>query len=147
MNKKIFGRKLSRSRPAREALFSSLSRSLILSGKMITTRAKAKAVQGEVERLVTLAKKGSVSARRTMLSRLDNDRQASDLLSKKVAPIFTRVSGFTRIITLPRRRGDNAQMVRLEWTEKIVNSEKPIVNNKKVKKVKIEKEIKVNKKK
>lgn len=119
MNKKVFGRKLSRSRPAREALFSSLSRGLILSGKIVTTRAKAKAIQNEVEKLVTLAKKGSVSARRAVVSRLDNDRQAGDLLSKKVVPTFTRVSGFTRIVSLPSRRGDNAQMVRIEWTDKV----------------------------
>ena len=56
MNKKVFGLKLSRSRPAREALFSALSRAMILSGKIVTTHAKAKAIQGEVEKFVTLAK-------------------------------------------------------------------------------------------
>lgn len=49
MNKKVFGRKLSRSRPAREALFAQLTRALILNGKIVTTKAKAKAIQGDVE--------------------------------------------------------------------------------------------------
>lgn len=125
MNKKVFGRKLSRSRPAREALFSALSRAMILSGKIVTTHAKAKAIQGEVEKFVTLAKKGDLSSRRRALSRLDNAKDALEALFKNVAPAFaTRQSGFTRIISLPRRTGDNAKMVRIEWTEKITVEDK-----------------------
>lgn len=125
MNKKVFGRKLSRSRPAREALFSALSRAMILSGKIVTTHAKAKAIQGEVEKFVTLAKKGDLSSRRRALSRLDNAKDALDALFANVAPAFAeRQSGFTRIISLPRRTGDNAKMVRMEWTEKITVEDK-----------------------
>ena len=120
MNKRVFGRKLSRSRPAREALFASLTQSLIVNGKIVTTRAKAKAVSGSVEKMVTLAKDGGIAARRKVMSNLDNARGATDILFQKVAKAFaTRNSGFTRIISLPRRVGDNAQMVRIEWTEKI----------------------------
>lgn len=120
MNKRIFGRKLSRSRPAREALFSSLIQALILSGKISTTNAKAKAIRGEVEKMVTLARKGSVSARRKVLAKLDNNRKVCDMLFQKVAPSFaTRSSGFIRIIHLSPRRGDAAQMVRIEWSQKV----------------------------
>jgi large subunit ribosomal protein L17 len=120
MNKKVFGRKLSRSRPSREALFASLAQSLIINGRIVTTRAKAKAVAGSVEKLVTLAKNGSIASRRKVMSRLDNGREAVDILFQKIAKAFaTRNSGFIRIISLPRRLGDNAQMVRMEWTEKI----------------------------
>ena len=120
MNKRVFGRKLSRSRPSREALFASLAQSLIINGKIVTTRAKAKAVQGSVERMVTLAKAGSISARRNVMSKLDNARESTDILFQKVAKAFpSKNSGFTRIISLPRRVGDNAQIVRMEWTEKI----------------------------
>ncbi|HTK03434.1 MAG TPA: 50S ribosomal protein L17 [Alphaproteobacteria bacterium] len=118
MNKKVFGRKLSRSRPAREALFSSLSRSMILTGKMTTTRAKAKAVVPDIEKLVTLSKKGDISSRRKALSMLDNAKDATVALFGKVATAFAnRQSGFTRLTSLPRRKGDNAQQVRVEWTE------------------------------
>lgn len=135
MNKKVFGRKLSRSRPAREALFSALSRAMILSGKIVTTHAKAKAIQGEVEKFVTLAKKGDLSSRRRALSRLDNAKDALDALFANVGPAFaTRQSGFTRIISLPRRTGDNAKMVRMEWTEKITETKKEEVKIKKEKK-------------
>lgn len=132
MKKKVFGRKLSRGKPAREALFSTLVRSIVFSGKIVTTRAKAKAVQGEIEKMVTLAKKGGVSNRRVALSRLDNSRAASDLLFQKVAGAFsTRQSGFTRITPMPARKGDNAQMVKLEWTEKIDMTPKKVVKEKK----------------
>jgi len=120
MKKKVFGRKLSRSRPAREALFAQLIRSMILSGKVITTRAKAKAVQGSIEEAVTIGKKGGLSGQRKILASLDNARDALSALTQKVVPSFAgRTSGYTRLISLPRRRGDNAQMMKIEWTEKI----------------------------
>ncbi len=151
MNKRVFGRKLSRSRPAREALFASLTQGLIINGKIVTTRAKAKAIAGSVEKMVTLAKDGSIAARRKVMSNLDNAREASDILFQKVAKAFSaKNSGFTRIISLPRRVGDNAQMVRMEWTEKmeLEGKKKPEVKGKKVeektKKV-IKKEIKSKK--
>ena len=120
MNKKVFGRKLSRSRPAREALFASLTQSLILNGKIVTTRAKAKAVQGSVEKAVTSAKTGTLAARRNVMGSLDNAREATDILFQRVVKAFDKkTSGFTRITSLPNRTGDNAQMVRMEWTEKV----------------------------
>jgi large subunit ribosomal protein L17 len=82
MNKSVFGRKLSRSRPAREALFASLTQSLIINGKIVTTRAKAKAVIGSVEKIITMAKKGNVAARRNIMSSLDNSRKARHFIPK-----------------------------------------------------------------
>jgi large subunit ribosomal protein L17 len=141
MNKNVFGRKLSRSRPAREALFSSLIRGMILGGKMVTTHAKAKAIQGDLEKMVTLAKKADLSSRRRALSYLDNGKTLVDVLFKQVGPAFAgRISGFTRIVSLPARRGDNAKMARIEWTEKVeLVKEKVKVKKEKVKKEKVEK--------
>ena len=142
MNKKVFGRKLSRSRPAREALFASLAQSLIKNGSIITTRAKAKAVIGSVEKMVTLAKKGGVSAQRKVMSNLDNKREATEVLFHKVVKAFSnKNSGFIRLISLPRRVGDNAQMVKMEWTEKVEyeTAKKPEV---KAKKEEVKKEVK-----
>ena len=120
MNKKVFGRKLSRSRPAREALFTSLAKALIVNGRIVTTRAKAKAFIPDVEKMVTLAKKGDLNATRKVLSMLDNSRKELNILFGVAAKAFSeRSSGFTRIISLPRRIGDNARMVRVEWTEKM----------------------------
>ena len=132
MIKKVFGRKLSRSRPAREALFATLARSVILNGKMETTKAKAKAVQGDLEKFVTVAKKGGLAGMRRVLASLDNQRDAVDALYQKVAPSFIkRTSGYTRIIALPRRKGDNAEMARIEWTEKMIEVKKEVVAPKK----------------
>ncbi|KKQ92031.1 MAG: 50S ribosomal protein L17 [Candidatus Woesebacteria bacterium GW2011_GWB1_39_10] len=149
MNKKVFGRKLSRSRPAREALFASLARAMMLSGKIVTTRAKAKAVQPDLEKFVTLAKKGELSGRRRILASLDNSKDALEALFKNVVPVFvSRTSGFTRIISLPRRKGDNAQVVRMEWTETIIkNEELKTKKEKTLKKAeKIKKTVKVKEK-
>jgi len=146
MNKKVFGRKLSRSRPAREALFATLVRSMILNGKITTTMAKAKAVQGDLEHMITLAKKTDLSSRRRALAYLDNQRNISDILFQQVGAFFkTRQSGFTRITSLPARRGDNAKMAKIEWTEKVeLKAKEPKVKIKKEPKVK--KTVKVAKK-
>lgn len=134
MNKKVFGRKLSRSRPAREALFSSLIGSMILNGKIVTTRAKAKAILGDLDHMVTLAKRADLTSRRKALSYLDNVKSVTDILFNQIGPIFSgRTSGFTRLINLPKRKGDNAEMVRIEWTEKVeLKKKEPKVKVKKV---------------
>jgi large subunit ribosomal protein L17 len=122
MIKKVFGRKFSRSKPAREALFSGLMRNIILGDKIVTTKAKAKAIQGNLDKLVTMAKKNTLSSRRQILSNLDNAKDATSALFKKVEDLFAdRKSGFTRIINLKARKGDNAQIVRLEWVKKDEN--------------------------
>jgi large subunit ribosomal protein L17 len=145
MKKKVFGRQLSRSRPAREALFASLIRAMILGGKMVTTRAKAKAMQGELEKIVTLAKKGDLAGRRRVLARLDNADDAVKALYQNVVPAFSdKNSGYSRLIPLPTRKGDRAEMVRMEWTEKIIKGEE-VENKKKGKKEKTEKEAKAKK--
>lgn len=93
---------------------------MILNGKIVTTKAKAKAIQGDLERMVTLAKKADINARRKVLAYLDNAKETTSILFNQVAKFFAnRTSGFTRLVALPRRRGDMAQMVRIEWTESV----------------------------
>jgi large subunit ribosomal protein L17 len=117
---------------------------MIINGKMVTTMAKAKAIQGDLEHMITLAKKGDISSRRHALSFLDNQKKATDVLFGQVGPNFaSRTSGFTRIISLPARKGDNSKMARIEWTEKVTIKEKEKV---KAKKEKAGKEIKKDKK-
>ncbi len=141
MNKKVFGRKLSRSRPAREALFASLAKALILNGKIVTTRAKAKAVVPEVEKMITLAKKADIQARRKVFGMLDNSKEGVKFLFDIVAKSFSnKKSGFTRIISLPRRHGDNAEMARLEWTEKMVTEDVKNKDKKNESKTEVKKE-------
>jgi len=132
MRKMVFGRKLSRGRKAREALFRSLIKALIISGKITTTKAKVKAIQGEIDKLVTLSKKGSLSAEKRVSAILGNNRVLAQTLSGKIVKAFgARTSGFTRMTLLSRRKGDAAEMARLEWVEKIsLEEKKPAVKAK-----------------
>jgi large subunit ribosomal protein L17 len=80
-----------------------------------TTEAKAKAVKPEVEKLITLAKRGDLHARRQALSELHNDKFAVHKLFEEIAPRYQgRPGGYTRIVKLGPRRSDSAEMVFLE---------------------------------
>lgn len=125
MRKMVFGKKLSRGKKGREALLRSLVRAIVVSGKIVTTRAKAKATIGQIDKLITLAKKGTLDSRRRVLAFLGNDRETAERLVNILAPSFpNRNSGYTRIILLPSRKGDGAQMARLEWTDEIKTKNK-----------------------
>ena len=125
MRKMVFGKKLSRGKKGREALLRSLVRAVVVSGKVITTKAKAKAIVGQIDKIVTLAKKGTLDSRRRVLAYLGNDRETSQRLVNVLAPSFSeRNSGYTRIILLPSRKGDNARMARLEWVYEVKEAKK-----------------------
>ena len=129
MQKRVFGRKLSRERSSRELLFVSLVESLVHHGQIKTTKAKAKSIIGLIDRLVVLAKKGTLASKRQVLKRLKGNKEISTLLWTNIAKTFeTRNGGYTRIIPLTQRKGDMAEMVRIEWTDKI---EKPELKIKK----------------
>ena len=119
MRKKVFGRHFSRSRKAREALLKSLIRALILHGKIETSLAKAKAISGDIDRVVRLAKDGSVSALRQISAFVSADRKFVAKFVKDTASFGKRSSGYTRLTRLPRRLGDAAEMARIEWTDQI----------------------------
>jgi large subunit ribosomal protein L17 len=113
MRKKVFGRQLGRARKSRKALFRALIRALVEHGSIKTTKAKAKAVVPMVEKLVRLSKKGDLAARRRVQAELGNDKITANKLVEQFSG-GKRKSGFCRIVELPVRRGDRAQMVRLE---------------------------------
>lgn len=132
MNKRVFGKKLSRERSSRELLFVSLVESLVLNDKINTTKAKAKAIIGLVDRLVVLAKKGTLASKRQILKRLKGNKEVSTKLWTNIATTFVnRPSGFTRVVPLTQRKGDMAEMVRLEWVEKIGDREQVLGDSKK----------------
>ena len=137
MRKRVFGKKLSRSRTARTALYRLLTRSLFENQKVVTTTAKAKGVQIYIEKIITLARKGTLSSQREVLARLANDKKTvKNILD--FCKNTKRTSGFTRIVLLPPRRGDNAEMARLELVDKLEKVEKKEKKGKKEKKVKKE---------
>jgi len=147
MKKRVFGRQLSRERDTRRALFRSLIRALVKHGKIKTTKAKAKAIQADIDKLINLAKKDSISAKRRVFAILGNDKETTKKLLLEVVPSFLdRSGGYTRIVPLPARRGDAAQIVRLEWVKEIKIKEAKTTKEKKIKTVK-KKESKSTKKK
>jgi large subunit ribosomal protein L17 len=116
MKKNVFGRKLKRDKNERTALFKSLMSSLVLKERIQTTEAKAKAIKGEIEKLVTKAKKNENGAKLMIEKSLS--RPAFEKLLKEIAPRFSRrQGGYTRLIKLGNRLGDDAPVVVMEWTE------------------------------
>ena len=108
-------RKLSRSGSHRKALFMNLAREVIDHERIQTTEAKAKAVKPEVEKLITLAKRGDLHARRQALSALGQDKFTVYKLFEEIAPRYSdRPGGYTRILKLGPRRSDSTEMVLLE---------------------------------
>jgi large subunit ribosomal protein L17 len=107
--------KLSRDSAHRKALLMNLSKELIDHERIETTTAKAKAVKPEVERLITLAKRGDLHARRQALSALGQDKFMVYKLFEEIAPRYTdRPGGYTRILKLGPRKSDATEMALLE---------------------------------
>ena len=107
--------KLSRSSSHRKLLLRNMCKEVIDHERIRTTEAKAKAVKPEVEKLITLAKRGDLHARRQALSALGQDRFVVHKLFEEVAPRYAeRPGGYTRILKLGPRRSDAAEMVYLE---------------------------------
>ena len=132
MRHRVSGRHLGRSSKHRQALFKNLIVSLIDHGRLKTTQAKAKAVKGLTDKLITRAKKGTVHSRRILGSFLHNKKTVNKLVDE-IAPKFkNRNSGFTRIVRLGRRRGDDAMMASIE----LVDSAKKVTIKKAVKETK-----------
>ncbi len=136
MRHRVAGKKLNRSSGHRNALRRNLVTALFHHERIETTEAKAKAIRGQAEKLITLAKRGleaeqedpsrGVHARRLAAGRLnrwttDSDGTRVDILQKlfqDIAPRYVdRPSGYTRIYKLGPRKGDAAPMVLLELVE------------------------------
>lgn len=114
MIKNVFGRKFKRDTNERKALFKGLISSLILDEKIQTTLEKAKAIKGDVDKIVNKAKKENNMARYLLQPYLSSDTMQKIIID--IAPRFNdRNSGYTRINRLGRRFSDNAQMVLMEW--------------------------------
>ncbi len=120
MRHRMAGRRLSRPSDHRSALLRNMSASLIQYEKITTTEAKAKEVQSHVEKLITLAQRGDLHARRLVYSRLF-DLGAAQKLFDIIAPKFAArtsgpgsAGGYTRLYHLGFRKGDAAPLARLE---------------------------------
>ncbi len=115
MAHRIGGRKLGRKTGPRKALYRNLVVAVLRYEQVKTTEARAKEVRGQVERVISLAKDGSLASRRRIVSELPDEPLVIDKLINEIAPKYgDRSSGYTRIVRLGRRAGDAAPMVQLE---------------------------------
>ena len=111
------GKQLNRDTKHRKALFKNLIQALILHEKIKTTEAKAKAIKSLADRLVAKSKQGSLHVRRQILAFLPSKKAAHKLIDE-IAPRFKKqIGGFTRLVRLGRRRGDNTMMVELGFVK------------------------------
>ncbi len=124
MRKRFKGKKLNRNAAQRKALYRSLIVALVENGQIKTTLAKAKAVRPQIEKLITLARKGDLTARRRLL-KLVPQKETAKKMVEEIGPRFKdRPGGYLRIIKLGPRSSDQTEMARLELVGEEVKSEK-----------------------
>lgn len=131
------GRHFSRTSAHRNAMLETLATQLLDHEAIQTTEAKAKELRSVVEKLITLAKRGDINARRLAASRLnqrvvdrndvEDSKRHNEILNKLFDDIAkrnaNRPGGYTRVIKLGVRHGDNAPMARIELVEKALPAE------------------------
>ncbi len=108
---------LGRTASHRSALLSNMASSLIESKRITTTVAKAKALKKFVEPLITKSKDDSTHSRRVVFSYLQNKESVKTLFGEVAEKVGTRPGGYTRIIKLGKRQGDNAEMCIMELVD------------------------------
>ncbi len=108
-------RKLGRNNKHRRSMLATLTKQLILHEKIVTNETRAKEVRKCFDKLVSYGKKNTLISRRLALALLHNDEECVNKVFNDLAPRYEkRAGGYTRIIKMDERRGDNALMVVLE---------------------------------
>ncbi len=123
MRHRVSGRKLSRDTAQRKALLRGLATGLFKHGSIQTTEAKAKALRPVAEKLVTLAKRGDLHARRQVAARLYEPAVLQTLFDDIAKHFEDRNGGYTRIYKLGPRKGDAAQMALIELVDYAAEAE------------------------
>lgn len=135
--------KLSRRSDARRHVVANCATSLVLFGQIETTISRAKTVQPYIEKILTLAQKGTLSARREVSRRLSDDKAVAKIFDIMVENMSLRKSGYTNIIKTKKRHGDgapcalitlNKELFNVQETSQnsnVENTKKPIHNQKK----------------
>jgi large subunit ribosomal protein L17 len=114
MRHRAKGRQLSRTSTHRRAMLNNMASSLFEHGRVVTTEAKAKELRPFAEKLITLARRGDLHARRLVERRI-KDRDTLGKLFSEIGPRFAaRPGGYTRILKLGHRPGDGADVARIE---------------------------------
>ncbi len=108
--------KLGKAADQRKALMRALTTELIRNGRIKTTEVRAKAIRAEADRMVSLAKDGSLSARRKAMGYIYDKQLVHALFDQAPERYADRKGGYTRIVRTVSRRGDNARMAIIELT-------------------------------
>jgi large subunit ribosomal protein L17 len=123
MKHRVAGRRLDRTTEHRTAMFRNMVTSLIKHERIVTTTPKAKELKRIAEKIITLAKRGGTHARR-LAFRDVRDPEALGKLFATIAPRFAeRPGGYTRVVRVANRVGDNAEMAMIELVERTPASE------------------------
>jgi len=118
MKHRVAGRRLDRTTEHRTAMFRNMVISLIKHERIVTTTPKAKELKRIADKVITLAKKGTIHARR-LAHRDVHDAEALSKLFDTIAPRFAaRPGGYTRVVRVSRRAGDNAELAMIELVER-----------------------------
>ena len=115
------GRRFNRTSEHRNAMFANMSASLIKHEQIVTTLPKAKDLRPIVEKLVTLAKKGGLHARRQAIAQVKDEAQVKKLFDVLAARYKDRQGGYLRIMKAGFRYGDNAPVAVIEFVDRDVN--------------------------
>lgn len=108
-------RKLGRDNKHRRSMLANQTKDVIMNEKIVTTETRAKEVRKFVDKMITYGKNGSLVSRRKALAFLQNDTEAVKKVFEELAPRYKdRNGGYTRILKLSERRGDDALEVILE---------------------------------
>ena len=118
MKHKIKGKKLNRTSSHRKALFKNMAQAIIKHEQIITTLPKAKTMKPIVEKLITLAKKGSLHAKRQAYSKLRDDKMVTKLFDTLATRYADRAGGYTRVLKAGYRYGDAAAMAVIELVDR-----------------------------
>lgn len=111
-------RKLGRETRIRRSILAGLTKDVINHGYVVTTDARAKEVRKFVDKMITYGKDGSLVARRKALAFLHNDKDTVNKVFTELAPKYAnRNGGYTRLIKLNERKGDDAMQIRLELVD------------------------------
>ena len=118
MKHKIKGKKLNRTSSHRKALFKNMAQAIIKHEQIITTLPKAKTMKPIVDKLITLAKKGSLHARRQAFSKLRDEKMVIKLFGTLASRYADRTGGYTRVLKAGFRYGDSAAMAVIELVDR-----------------------------
>ena len=124
MKHRIKGKKLNRTSSHRKALLKNMSQALIKHEQIITTLVKAKTLKPYFDKLITIGKKGNLSARRQAISKVGDTKLVEKLFSILAKRYETRNGGYSRVLKAGFRYGDNAPMAVIEFVDRDVEAKR-----------------------